>query len=82
MVQPATGPAAGVDLVLPFHTIGTTAILGGSDQVQREVVAAGTPVRLRLVNTEQQPRRFALNGAAFRVVALDGVDLNGPTELS
>ena len=82
VVQPATGPAAGVDLVLPFHTIGKTAILGGSDQVQREVVAAGTPVRLRLVNTEQQPRRFALNGAAFRVVALDGVDLNGPTELS
>jgi len=66
----------------PFHTIGKTAILGDSDQVQREVVAAGTPVRLRLVNTEQQPRRFALNGAAFRVVAMDGVDLNGPTEVS
>ena len=82
VVQPAAGPAAGVDLVLPFHTIGKTAILGGSDQVQREVVAAGTPVRLRLVNTEQQPRRFALNGAAFRVVALDGVDLNGPTDVS
>ena len=38
--------------------------------------------RLRLVNTEQQPRRFALNGAAFRVAALDGVELNGPTNLS
>jgi len=82
VVQPAAGAAAGVDLVLPFHTIGTTAILGGTDQVQREVVAANTPVRLRLVNTEQQPRRFALTGAAFRVMALDGVDLNGPTELS
>ena len=82
VVQPAAGPAPGVDLVLPFHTIGTTPILGGSDQVQREIVAAGTPVRLRLVNTEQQPRRFALNGAAFRVVALDGVDLNGPTEVA
>ena len=82
VVQPATSSAAGVDLVLPFHTIGKTAILGGSDQVQREVVAAGAPVRLRLVNTEQQPRRFALNGAAFRVVALDGVDLNGPTEVN
>jgi FtsP/CotA-like multicopper oxidase with cupredoxin domain len=82
VVQPASGSTAGVDLVLPFHTIGKTAILGGSDQVQREVVAAGTPVRLRLVNTEQQPRLFALTGAAFRVVALDGVDLNGPTEVS
>ena len=82
VVQPASGSTAGVDLVLPFHTIGKTAILGGSDQVQRKVVAAGTPVRLRLVNTEQQPRLFALTGAAFRVVALDGVDLNGPTEVS
>ncbi|CAA9373170.1 MAG: Multicopper oxidase [uncultured Propionibacteriaceae bacterium] len=82
VVQPATRSTAGVDLVLPFHTIGKIPILGDSDQVQRDVVAAGTPVRLRLVNTEQQPRRFALNGAAFRVVALDGVDLNGPTEVS
>ena len=82
VVQPASGSTAGVDLVLPFHTIGKTAILGGSDQVQREVVPGGTPVRLRLVNTDQQPRLFALTGAAFRVVALDGVDLNGPTEVS
>ena len=42
VVQPAAGPSAGVDLALPFHTIGKTAVLGGSDQVQREVVAAGT----------------------------------------
>ena len=82
VVQPASGSTAGVDLVLPFHTIGKTAILGGSDQVQREVVPGGTPVRLRLVNTDQQPRLFALTGAGFRVVALDGVDLNGPTEVS
>ena len=82
VVQPAAGPTAGVDLVLPFHAIGKTAILGASDKMRREVAAAGTPVRLRLLNTDQQPRRFALNGAPFRVVALDGVDLNGPTEVS
>lgn len=82
VVQPAAGPVVGVDQALPFHTIGTTAILGGSDQGQREVVAAGTPVRLRLLNTDQQPRRFALTGTAFRVVALDGVGLNGPTEVT
>ena len=57
-------------------------MLAGSDQVRREVVAAGTPIRLRLINTDQQPRRFALSGTPFRVVALDGVDLNGPTEVS
>lgn len=44
----------------PFATIEKTTILCGNDQ--REVAAAGTSVRLRLVNTEQQPRRFALSG--------------------
>ena len=82
VVQPAAGPVTGVDLVLPFHTQGRTSMLADSDQMRREVVAAGTPVRLRLVNTDQQPRRFALSGTPFRVVALDGVDLNGPTEVS
>jgi FtsP/CotA-like multicopper oxidase with cupredoxin domain len=82
VVQPAAGPVTGVDLVLPFHTQSRTSMLADSDQMRREVVAAGTPVRLRLVNTDQQPRRFALSGTPFRVVALDGVDLNGPTEVS
>jgi FtsP/CotA-like multicopper oxidase with cupredoxin domain len=82
VVQPATGSGAGVDLVLPVHVIGSTTILAGSDEVLRETVPPGTPVRLRLLNTDQQPRRFGLTGTPFRVVALDGVDLNGPTEVS
>jgi FtsP/CotA-like multicopper oxidase with cupredoxin domain len=82
VVHPAASPAAGVDLTLPVHTLGSASLLAGSDQVERKVVTAGTPVRLRLINTDQQPRRFALSGTAFRVVALDGVDLNGPTEIS
>lgn len=82
VVLPADGPPDGVDLALPFHTLGRTSILAGSDQVQREVARAGTPVRLRLLNTDQQPRRFGLSGTAFRVVALDGVDLRGPTDVT
>ena len=82
VVQPAAVRPVGVDLALPFHTLGATAILAGSDQLRREVVAPGTPVRLRLLNTDQQPRRFGLSGTAFRVVALDGMDLNNPTEMA
>ena len=81
VVQPAAGLVTGVDLVLPFHTQGRTSMFADSDEMRREVLAVGTPVRLRLVNTDQQPRRFALSGTPFRVVALDGVDLNGPTEV-
>lgn len=81
VVQPVAGPVSTIDLALPFHTIGQTSILAGSDQLLREVVAPGTAVRLRLLNTDQQPRRFVLAGTAFRVVALDGMDLSGPTDL-
>ena len=82
VAEPTEVAEQGLDLALPFHTLGQTSILAGSDQVERQVVPAGTPVRLRLLNTDQQPRRFALTGTAFRVVALDGVDLAGPTEVT
>ena len=42
------------------------------DQPDTRRVAPGTPVRLRLVNTDSTPHRFALAGTAFRVVAVDG----------
>ena len=35
-------------------------------------------VRLRLVNTDNSLRRFALTGTPFQVVAIDGTDLNAP----
>ena len=52
-----------------------------SDGVEQRAVAPGTPVRLRLVNTDNTPQRFDLDGTPFRVVAIDGTDLNGPTPL-
>lgn len=44
-------------------------------------IAAGAPVRLRLVNTDNNPRTFALTGAPFRVAAIDGTDVHAPGEL-
>jgi FtsP/CotA-like multicopper oxidase with cupredoxin domain len=44
-------------------------------------VTPGTPVRLRLVNTDSDPRRFALAGARYRLAAVDGTDLADPGEL-
>jgi FtsP/CotA-like multicopper oxidase with cupredoxin domain len=48
----------------------------------QRTTAPGTAVRLRLVNTDSEPHRFALAGTAFRVVAVDGRDLNGPGVVS
>ncbi|MCF7550306.1 multicopper oxidase family protein [Pseudonocardia sp. WMMC193] len=44
-------------------------------------VAPGTRVRARLVNTDSDTQTWTVTGAPFRVVAIDGVDVHGPTDL-
>ncbi|GAB3519720.1 multicopper oxidase family protein [Phytohabitans suffuscus] len=75
------GRAEELDLTLPVHTFDGTVVIG--DQEARTVHTArpGASVRLRLVNTDSVPHRFALAGAAFRVAAVDGRDLNQPGEV-
>jgi FtsP/CotA-like multicopper oxidase with cupredoxin domain len=75
-------PVADLDLTLPVHTFDGTVVLADQDGRTEHVAAAGTAVRLRLVNTDSDPHRFALAGTAFRVVAVDGRDLNQPGEVS
>ena len=65
------------DIVALAHSIGGHALLGAGDGQERRRVAAGTPVRLRLVNSADTLRRFALTGAPFRVVAIDARDKPG-----
>ncbi|MFI5892229.1 multicopper oxidase family protein [Actinoplanes sp. NPDC051513] len=76
VVRPA--PVTGVDVTVPVHTLAGNALPAATT----ERVAAGTPVRLRLINTDSTTHRYALAGAPFRVAAIDGADLQGPTPLS
>ena len=79
VVEPAGGVADGaVDLALVAHDFDGIQTLNGRDGAQRREVEPGTPVRLRLVNTDNTPRRFALVGVPFRVAAIDGTELNEP----
>jgi FtsP/CotA-like multicopper oxidase with cupredoxin domain len=64
-----------VDLTLPVHTYSGTVVFGESDVLEQRVVPPGDSVRLRLINTDQAPQTFAVQGAPFRVVALDGMDV-------
>ncbi|MEV0675031.1 multicopper oxidase family protein [Actinosynnema sp. NPDC050436] len=69
---------AQVDLTLPVHTFeGGVTVAGGGEHT----APPGTPVRLRLINTDSDPRRFTLAGTPFRVVAVDGRDLEQPGEV-
>jgi FtsP/CotA-like multicopper oxidase with cupredoxin domain len=61
---------------------GRVAAMGASDTLERKAITPGTPVRLRLINTDSYPVTFSLTGAPFKVAAIDGTDLNAPTELT
>jgi FtsP/CotA-like multicopper oxidase with cupredoxin domain len=82
VVSPRSAPAAGVDLTLPVHTFAGTVAFGDQDRPIDQQVPAGTPVRLRLINTDSTPVRFTLAGTGYRLVAVDGTDLNQPGELT
>ncbi|MBD0348683.1 MAG: multicopper oxidase family protein [Thermoleophilia bacterium] len=82
VVVPARKAAAALDLTVAAHRLRGSDVLGTSDRLQRRAVAPGTRVRLRLVNTDDSPRRFTLAGAPFRVVAIDGGDLRSPTAIA
>ncbi|MFC4100141.1 multicopper oxidase domain-containing protein [Paenibacillus xanthanilyticus] len=70
------------DFTVMTHLWGSTFAIGANDGVQRFDVQPGTPVRLRLINTDDWVRQsYLLTGTAFRVAATDGTNVNEPGEL-
>lgn len=83
VVDPPAGPAPGVkDLMVPVHSIGGVTLFGSHTGAWSETAAPGTPVRVRLINTDQLTQRFSVAGASFRLAAVDGGDLAGGAELA
>lgn len=83
VVEPADAAAPEItDLVVALHTLDGTPLVNATAGVERHAVPPGTPVRLRLVNTDNAPQRYNIGGTSFRVVAIDGTDLVGPTPLT
>src|SRR6185312_5194449 len=83
VVEPRETPAVRtLDLALASHDFDGLPTLDGSDLLQHRRTAPGTQVRLRLVNTDNTPQRFTLDGSSFRVLALDGNDVIGPTPIA
>ena len=81
VIEPARGSQQDFDRVVVAHTFDGTPTLDADAGVQRQDVPPGASVRLRLINTDNAPQRFALVGAPFRVLAIDGTDLNEPGEI-
>jgi FtsP/CotA-like multicopper oxidase with cupredoxin domain len=81
VIEPPGVSQRAFDATLVAHTFEGVPTINASDVLERRAVPPGTAVRLRLVNSDNAPRRFALQGAPFRVLALDGTDLHEPTPL-
>lgn len=74
-------PEKGVDVTAALHTFGRTLVIGSTDRPDTRTVAPGTPVRVRLINTDQLTHTVTVSGTSFRVAAIDGSDVGSPTEL-
>ena len=82
LVHPADGGDPGVqDVVAPVHNYsGRRTVLGATGVTEVEA-PEGARVRVRLVNTDDGPLRTWVTGTPFRVVAVDGTDVVGPTDV-
>ena len=68
-----------LDFVAPVHTYSGRRTIAGRTGTQRVTVEPGTPVRIRVINTDNGPLQTWVTGAPFAVIAVDGHDVNKPT---
>lgn len=68
----------GLDLVAAVHSFPGSVAIGSNDGLEQRAVPSGTPVRLRLLNTDSSAQTFVLEGTPFRVAAVDGTDITDP----
>jgi FtsP/CotA-like multicopper oxidase with cupredoxin domain len=76
------GEATARDVVAPVHTYGGYRTVGGRSGVSTAEAEDGERLRVRLVNTDNSPLRAWVSGGSYRVVAVDGRDLNEPTDVA
>jgi len=81
LVLPSVAEDA-LDVVAPVHTYSGRRTVAGSTGVTAADADAGAAVRLRVVNTDNGPLRAWVSGSSFRVVAVDGRDLHGPSDVA
>jgi FtsP/CotA-like multicopper oxidase with cupredoxin domain len=70
-----------IDETAIVHDFDGRPALNDDTGLVRRAVDPGTEVRLRLVNSNNAPEQVTLTGVPFRVLAIDGTDLNGPQQI-
>ncbi|WP_328320379.1 multicopper oxidase family protein [Kribbella sp. NBC_00382] len=70
------------DVIAAIHTYDGKRTINGRTGEQRLDVAAGKKIRVRVINTDNTLVRTGLVGAEYKVVAVDGREIHGPTAAS
>jgi FtsP/CotA-like multicopper oxidase with cupredoxin domain len=81
VVDPPGGTDVDHDVTAAVHTYGTAITVNGHPGNDYYAAAAGDTVRVRVVNTDNTVRRIWVADIPFRVVAVDGRDVNQPTDV-
>ena len=76
IVQPTAA-----DVIAAVHTYDKVRTVNG-EYGERRVKAPGPIARVRLINTDNGPMAVWVDGASYKVIAVDGTEVNAPTEVS
>jgi FtsP/CotA-like multicopper oxidase with cupredoxin domain len=79
VIRPATPTAEVTDVVALTHIYAGVRTLNGHEEDIKVTAQPGGLTRVRVINTDNGPTSAWVTGAAGRLVAVDGTDLNGPT---
>ena len=80
VLEPEQGADAAADAVAMIHTYpGGQRTLNGEVGEVHQTANPGDIMRVRLVNTDNSPTVAWVAGSDFRVLAIDGTELNAPT---
>jgi FtsP/CotA-like multicopper oxidase with cupredoxin domain len=71
--------AATMDLVALTHLYGGLRTVNGRSGITTIEAPPGSSARVRVINTDNGPMSAWVTGAPYRLVAVDGTDVNGPT---
>jgi len=74
-----TGSPEDVDVVALAHLYGGVRTTNGIEGDVHAAAMPGATARVRVINTDNGPMSVWVGGASFRVVAVDGRDVHGPT---
>jgi FtsP/CotA-like multicopper oxidase with cupredoxin domain len=69
------------DVIAAVHTYDKVRTVNG-EYGERRVKAPGPTARVRLINTDNGPMAAWVDGASYKVLAVDGTDVNAPAEVT